>query len=254
MRKVLWSLLFFSCLINSAHAKGNWFIGGNTGASFPIISQNNHLATGAGWPDDQYNNNGVDTAAVLSAEAGYRWARQNVWLPFYSLGVSYSYVFPSTIKGTIDQYSLPQFENYKYSYKVQRQTFLAFFKADLYRWKTLMPYLLAAAGVSVNKADSFKEHAFYGVTPRISPNFGDQSNAYFSYAFGAGFDLILRENLWLNLGYEYGNQGYARTGSGQNYTTLTDTNYSTDNLQTKMASNSVLLSLIYFFDARKGDV
>lgn len=249
MQRMFWCFLLSFCLAGSIRAQGHWYGNGSVGATFLNVDHNNYISAGPGWPNDlDSNNTNVNAAALIGLEGGYQWAFDRVWIPSYSVGANYSYLFPATIKGTIFQYSLPQFENYTYHYQIQSQTLLAMAKLDLVSWQRFMPFLLVGAGVSLNTAKNYTEQAVPGVTPRVSPGFSDSTNAYFSYALGAGVDYILKRNLWMSLKYQYGNEGYAQTGHGANTSTLTATNFSTDRLKTKLTSNSVLFSLTYIFD------
>lgn len=247
MQRIVFFFLFYFCLINSLQAQGNWFGGGSLGATFPNVSHNDYISPGPGWPNDRYTNHNVGTTASLALQGGYQWAFNHAWLPFFSLGASYNYMAPVKVTGKVDQYSLPEFENYNYQYKIQSQMFLAFTKLDLYRWRNLMPFLLAGAGVSLNNASNYVEQAVPDVTARVSPGFKGSTNTFFSFVLGAGFDFFVQEDLLLSLQYEYAHQGYAQTGPGVDLDLLTDTNYSTDHLKTKLTSNSVLFSLIYLF-------
>lgn len=248
MQKTLCRSLFLFCLSTSVLAEGNWIAGVGAGATFINVDNNHYVSPGGGWPVDRYHNNSVDATGLLALNGGYQWALNSAWLPYYSLAASYTYGFPAKVKGNVEQYSLPEFTNYNYQYKIQTQTFLAQIKADLYQWRGLMPFLLAGAGVSLNNASNYAEQAVPGVTPRINPAFTGQTNTYFSYVFGAGLDYILQKNIWVNLTYQYSNLGKAQTGPGTNASMLTGMNYATDNLKTNVRSNSVLLGVTYLFD------
>ncbi len=248
MQKMLYRSLFLFCLSTSVLAQGNWIAGVGAGATFLNVDNNHFVSSGTGWPNDKYHNTSVDATGLLVLNGGYQWARDSAWLPFYSLAVSYTYGFPAKVKGKVSQYSLPEFTNYNYQYKIQTQTFLAQIKVDLYQWRSLMPFLLAGAGVSLNNASNYAEQAVPGVTPRINPGFQGQTSTYFSYVLGAGLDYIVQKNIWVSLTYEYSNLGRAQTGPGENTGILTDTNYAADNLKTNVRSNSVFLSMTYLFD------
>lgn len=248
MQKMLCRVLFFFCLSGSVFSQGNWFTGIGAGATFLNVDDDHFISSGPGWPNDRYHNTSVDAAALFVLDGGYQWTHNSLWFPFYSLGVSYTYGFPAKVKGEVQQYSLATFNNYNYQYKIQTQTFLAEFKADLYRWRCLMPFLVAGAGVSLNNASNYAERPNPGVTPRINPAFKGQTNTNFSYAVGAGLDFIVQKNIWASLTYKYTNLGEATTGPGVNATTLTGTNYDSDNLKTDLSSNSVFLSVTYLFD------
>jgi opacity protein-like surface antigen len=247
MHKTLCRSLFLFFLSTVVLAQGNWFAGVGSGATFLNVDNNHHVSSGAGWPNDTYHNTNVDATALLVLDGGYQWAHDSAWLPFYSLGASYTYGFPTAVNGKVEQYSLPEFTNYHYHYKIQTQTILAQFKLDLYQWQGLMPFLLAGAGASVNYARSYMENPVSGVTPRVSPGFKDQTNTYFAYVFGTGLDYIVQKNLWLGLTYEYSNLGSAKTGRGANTDMLTGMNYATDHLKTSVRSNAVFLSMTYLF-------
>ncbi|HFK5879033.1 TPA: outer membrane protein [Legionella pneumophila] len=239
---ILVLVLFIINSISYAHSiQGNWYIGENIGVAFPKIIDNHFVATGIGWPDDQYSNHNIDSAAFFSLLGGYQWSTQNNWIPFFSLGIRYSYVTPSTVNGTILQYSLPEFENYNFQYKIQRQTYLGMIKANIVRYYNVMPFLTVGLGWSTNKVSHYFDTPLLGITPRISPAFQNHTNSHFSYILGAGIDYIVKNNLWLGLEYHYGDFGQAQTGFG----ILT---YSNEYLKTKLTGNTIALNINYIFN------
>lgn len=169
-----------------------------------------------------------------------------MWLPYYSLGLRYTYVSPNTIKGTIDQYSAPGFENYSFKYHVQEQSVLAVAKLDLVRLQKLMPYILVGGGFTINTVYGYREEPFSGVTPRVSPGFASQSNTNFAYIAGCGFDVIVKRRLWLNFEYDYGHYGAINSGKGANTATLTGMNYSNTSLHNTLNSNAFLVGATYY--------
>lgn len=78
-----------------------------------------------------------------------------------------------------------------------------------------MPYLNGGVGISNNQTNAYKESAFSGVTPRISPNFASQSNSTFAYNLGAGLDIALGPHHFISLGYDYQNFGTFSSGPGK---------------------------------------
>lgn len=216
-----------------------WYVGGSVGGTRPIISHTTIVNNDFGWPSDQYRNHHVGTNAQLGIQSGYTWATCHCWFPSYTLGASYTYVFPTEINGRLRQFSLPEFENYNFRYKVQRQTFLALFKVDIYRWCRMMPFVTLGAGFSLNRSESYSERALANVTPRLSPHFGSKVNAAPSYIIGAGFDFIANKNFLLSLEYNYGYFGHARTRHG-------DEDFAQQKLATKLNANTILLSANYY--------
>jgi opacity protein-like surface antigen len=224
----------------------NLYVGAGVGESFYRVQGNNSLGTGAGWPDDKYVSDGISNEPYGFIAAGYTWMLSDAWLPSYSLGLRYMYVAPATISGHIDQFSLPGFTNYNYSYDVQLLNLLAVFKLDLYRWYDTMPYIMLGAGVTNVSTSDYTETATSGVTPRVSPNFGSNSANNFAYQVGVGIDYVMRNNLWLNFEVNYIDYGTIYTGKGANYSTLTGTNYDNESLKNTIAATTVFVGLTYY--------
>lgn len=246
MKKIYFSSVLLYSLSHSlcAHSNsihGNWYFGESAGATFPKVTNYHFVGTGPGWPDDLYTNHDVETVGLFSLIGGYAWTTNNQWLPFYSLGATYTYALPAEVSGTIFQYSLPQFENYNYQYKIQRQSFLGIIKADIYRYQNVMPFFSLGLGLSANRANHYREVAINQVTPRVSPGFQAKTDTHFSYTLGTGIDYVIKNNLWLGLEYNYGHFGYAQTGPGTS-------SYATEHLRTKLTASTVALSVYYFLD------
>lgn len=236
---ILLALLSVSQCGFAAPSLYGWYVGGSVGGTSPIISHQSVVRNDLDWPSDQYRYHDVSTNALLALQSGYTWSSCHCWFPSYTLAASYTYVFPSEIKGRVRQFSLPEFENYRFRYNVQRQTFLALFKADIYRWCNLMPFFTVGAGFSLNRSENYAEHALDNVTPRLSPRFGRKTNASASYIIGAGFDFIATRNVLVSLEYHYGYFGHAHTRSG-------DEDFAQQKLATKLNSNTILLSANYY--------
>lgn len=254
-----WMIGFVSFLIVSTSLAmpkqfcDSWYINFGGGVNFPRTTQNAFVTTGPGWPDDLYIGSSTENTPIATVGFGYTWFNtadtlDNYWLPFFSLGLSYSYIFQSQIKGRIQQYSLSQFENYTFQYQVQRQTILALAKLDIYRWRVIMPYLILGAGVSFNRSTNYSEQANPNVTPRISPGFNSNTQSHSSALAGLGLDLMVQDNLWASFEYDYGYYGYSKTGFGQNDANVTGFNYANSALSNKLTSSTALFILTYFFE------
>jgi opacity protein-like surface antigen len=252
--KRIFTICVLSCVasLTSAYAtpypaSGKTYIGGGIGELFPKVNTTQTIPTGAGWPNDTYtNNSNPSNEGFLYVNGGRTWKRQSNWLPYYSVGVRYTYSSNMTVKGTVDQYSLPQFNNYTYKYSIQQENLLAIIKADIVRWKRLMPYLTIGGGLSSNNTFNYREQAVSGVTPRVSPGFSSYTSNNFAYILGGGFDFILKKNLWMNLEYNYNHFGTVKTGNGANTPTLTGFNFSNTSLKNKLTANTVMLGVNYY--------
>lgn len=228
---------------------GRWYHTYGVGATVPLNNhKSDYVNTSPGWPPDFYKQKDVSAAPIFTFGFGYYLAFTNRFLPYASLGISYTYAGPYKAHGHIEQYSLPQFRNYSYSYEIQRQTLLMVMKADLINEYAFMPYLTIGLGASFNQARHFEESPLSNVTPRISPNFHRATNVAFSYTVGLGVDYIVQDNILLSLEYYYGSFGTAHTGDSSHHSTPTSTNSSNDHLNNKLTANTILLNVTFVIE------
>lgn len=216
----------------------SWFIGAGAGAGYPGVYHNFRVHAGVGWPDDTYNNSSTESTPLLSLFGGYMLATNCKWVTFYSVGLNYTNAFSSMYRGTLMQYSLPEFQNYNYQYRVKRQTLLGFFKTNLLQVYDVLPFITLAAGVSANTADHYSERPIGPITPRVSPAFKGKTTTYFSYTVGGGLDYVFPPRLRLSLEYAYGYFGFAQT----------DTAPTGQYLRSNLTANSVDVNFTYYFD------
>ncbi|MBX3709677.1 MAG: outer membrane beta-barrel protein [Gammaproteobacteria bacterium] len=227
---------------------GYWYLSAGAGRSLYWMDKDNYVNPGPNWPDDHYYKNDIHDGNFVNVGGGYALTRYHDWFPAFFFGLSYDYAFSGKVSGHINQYNLNQFQNYTYSYDFSRQTLLGVVKADIVRWNCLMPYLTAGTGVSFNKASGYKEQPLANVTPRISPGYASNTNAYWSYMLGIGVDYAMREDIWMSLEYNYADFGLVQTGRGAGTQTVTGVNYSDQHLQNKLKANTFLLSFTYLID------
>lgn len=240
----------FAYFAYNAEYGGSWYFSVGAGRTAPLTSNaNNFVGTGAGWPDDHYIADDTHGSFMGNIGAGYTWFNYNDWFPVLSLGAQYTYTASAKISGVIDQYSLPEFENYSYSYQFRRGTLLGVGKADIVHLGCFLPYITGGIGVSFNKTSNYIEQPLSNVTPRISPGFQSETNTYFSYMVGAGIDYTIYDYLWLSLEYNYGNFGYAKTGGGVATPTMTGFNYENEHLKNKLTANNFLISITYLINS-----
>jgi opacity protein-like surface antigen len=127
--------------------------------------------------------------------------------------VAYQYFFAPNLSGEVTQYSLPDFTNYTYSWKVASSLVSAHAKLNGPIYHRFSPYVSGGLGVVYSKSQ-YSETALGDVTPRISPNYGS-IGAQFAYVLGAGIDYALRpQQLILSAGYQYSNLGTFNSGYG----------------------------------------
>ncbi len=223
-----------------------FYISVGAGEMLNQSSGDNYLGTGAGWPDDHYVRNTITNEPVGFIEIGAAWQRPEAIFPGVSLGLRYMSAAAAKVSGYIDQYSLPDFRNYDFSYQVQLSNLMALLKAGVCRVGIAMPYILAGAGAGIYSTSNYTEQATPNVTPRVSPAFASVSNTQFSYQFGAGIDFAILKTLSLNFEYDHIHYGTVQTGNGVNYATETGTNYDNESLRNKINANTLFLSLTYY--------
>lgn len=215
------------------------------GGFYPQVSGNNYIGTGSGWPDDYYRQQSISSQPTFYIGGGYSWSRPNDWFPYFSLGLQYSYVSSTTVKGYIDQYSLPGFRNYTYQYDVEFYNVLGIAKLDIYDWHGFMPFVSGGLGVANYGTSNYQEAAAPGVTPRVSPGFTAASGTNFAYSLGIGIDYAWQSDLVFSLDFNHQSYGTISTGKGANYPSLTG-NFSNEALKNAIAANTYTFGMSYY--------
>lgn len=185
----------------------NWFIGGDIGYSSPSMNGDS-IFNGTVLPYpfnyDHYNDANPGSGVLLSFLAGYRWETMGTWFPHYSAAFRYRHYFQNTLDGDVVQFSIPAFNNYRYSLDFSSDVFSFLFKTNIYQWNDwVSPYVSASLGVAYNRVKKYRESAKSGVIARVSPAFGKNHNTSLTYSFGLGLDLMMNQFWTVSLGYEY---------------------------------------------------
>ncbi|CDZ76306.1 Opacity protein antigens [Legionella massiliensis] len=220
------------------------YLGIGVGEQWNDFDRNILVSNGSGSPRpndvDRFSTN-QKGQTQLAVSGGYRWSRDEQWLPNYSLGLQYKHIFAKNVGQTIMQYSLPEFTNYNYDWKLQSNVILANTKLNIVNYSRFSPYLTGGIGVAFNNAHGYKERALPDVTPRVSPAFSNHASNEFAFNVGAGLDYQLSDSFLLSLAYEYQDLGKVSSGNGR-------ATWAGQNLHmSSYASNGVLLSLSYLF-------
>ena len=225
-------------------SSAQWFVGAGAGAQFPVsfsdMAVNNGSDLASPYNQDLYAIN-TDSGGVIALSAGRRWQQDSLWMPVYSVGVSWQYYFNTQVGSTIMQYSDPTFVNYNYHWNVKSNLLLATGKLNLIQYGKCSPYINGGIGGAFNSASGYSETALADVTPRISPAFANNSTTQFAYQVGIGVDVQLTPQVIFSLGYNYQNLGAIASGAGTGTwanQTLGSGSY---------GSNEVLISVNYLF-------
>ena len=193
------------------------YLGAVGSISWPSLSDSIGINNGANAPypynTDSYSVNSEPVSA-LALQVGYEWQRKKPWFPAYSLGFQVAHYWLESIKGTITQYALPQFKNYRYSWNLHSDAFTINSKVNVFQYGSFSPFVNAGVGLAINRSNNFDETAFNGVTPRISPGFVNNTQYNISYNLGVGVDYFLTPKFSAILAYNYQNLGSMRSGNG----------------------------------------
>ena len=189
-------------------SKNAWFVGVGGGKAFSHLSKSSvSIANGSGYDppydSDLYTINRNHSTGLLQFLMGYRFHREAVFLPYISTFFQYQYYFSSNIKGTVEQYSLPEFLNYNYVQSYDTNQYMLMGKFDLFQvWKVL-PYISGGVGVVSSSLDTYNETALPGVTARTNPAYRANTISQAAYTLGVGLDFIVTDHIWMTLGYEH---------------------------------------------------
>lgn len=198
-------ILVFGLLTN-VFAHAHWDLGLGAGVNFQNVDDVS-IATEPFWPNDYYTADNVDANAIFSAFVGYRLETDNEFLTAYSLRLNYLYGLSSEVSGNILQYSLPEFNNYDYQYDVQSQALFAQLKIDLYEFANISPFISGGIGAAWNRFSDYSETAKDNITPRVSPDYSNNTQSDFAFILGAGLDYEIDEDWFLLLEYNYADFG-----------------------------------------------
>lgn len=196
----------------------HWFVQLQGGVVFPLSQSNILVDNGSNFPPpanvDVYSVN-QSNQGTIALTVGDRIATQSSLINHYTLSGRLQYVFSANVGDTIMQYSLPEFLNYSYDWKLSTLALTADTKLNLFNFSKFSPYVNGGLGVSFNEARSFDETALPGITPRVSPAYANHTLTQFTYHVGAGLDFLFMPNWLFSAGYEFESFGDFSSGKGQ---------------------------------------
>jgi len=205
----------FASLATKLFHNNNWFVGASLGTARPSIDKSTTVPNGSSQPSpynvDLYNIDQPGSSNAWSVLFGYRWLRDSLFFPMYSIALRYQSLHNFTVNGTIEQYSLPNFTNYNYGADVSAQTWTLQAKLDLYKCRLFAPFLSFGVGKALDKFSGYDESAVSGITPRVSPAFASETNTHTTVNAGFGVDYFLNKQFTFSLAYEYDDFGTIRS-------------------------------------------
>lgn len=226
---------------------GNWFFSVDAEALWANVGNSTTVDNGSDFPApanvDFYSvNNNTQASPGIALSSGYRWQRNQKYIPSYLLAVRYQHLFNHQITGTVEQNSLPEFTNYSFGMGTTTDVVSAYSKIDLFQYNRIMPYIDGGIGAAFNHTTRYQEAASPGVTQRVSPAFTQQTRNTFAYNVGAGIDVILTPQVIMSVGYDY--QSFGALASGYGQTTWANTQLDLG----RLSANTALVGITYLSD------
>jgi len=243
------SFIIFICFVSytKLFAETNlWYAQFQSGVNFPLSKSNKiFVDNGSNFPSPENK----DTYTVShSSHASFMLTVGNKinttlqYLKYYTLSGRLQYNLPTSIDGKVKQYSDPQFLNYKYNWDISNLALTLDTKLGLYNYNELSFYVNGGLGVSFNSAESFDEKPLINVTPRISPDFSDNTITQLTYHIGIGVDYTFIPKWIASFGYEFASFGDFRSGKG-------GTTWANESLKLRAyQTNTVSLGVTHFIN------
>ncbi len=163
----------------------------------------------------------------------------------FQLGIDVKGVHNAELSGSIWEDADSNFNNYKYTYKVNRTQVSV--KGQLLSDVNMVvqPYVNASIGYGVNSAHDFT------ITPKIyeevpAPAFSSGNLRSLNYAFGIGIQKVVNTSWQFGVGYEFANLGKSQLGDAPGQTVNSGIKAS------HLFTNQLLFSASYVFVTKEG--
>ena len=241
MRKLITGLILSAPLVAMAAIKP--FVSLDAGwSSFTNPDRVHHVSFDPTYPSDQYQDHSASNDGTVGITLGAHWQRQTQWLPGIDLGLRYQY-YSTTISGAVDEFSLPQFHDYDYSYSVMANTLMLASKIYLVEFHHFEPFISGSLGISFNQATNYSEAAL--VSPsRVTPSMAGGMHSNRAYTFGAGIRYNITDYAALSLAWQYAHLGYVDTGA---ITTEISSATAGNTMRVPLQNNSIIAALTITF-------
>ena len=216
---------------------GAWYIRGDAGIGIADLRQG-HSDNDYAIPDLAYNSHTLEDSAFIDAGVGYRFNE------YFRADVTGEYRGSAHYQG-VESYTGNGAIGYdNYSAQIRSIVGLVNGYVDLGCWYGVTPFVGAGVGVANVAVRGLTDNGAYPF-----PGYGiagDHSQTNFAFALMAGLDFAITQNLTMELGYRYLNQGSVRSGTIQCQNISAD-QCSHEVQHYKIASNDIRLGFRYAF-------
>lgn len=149
-------------------------------------------------------------------------------------GLTLGFVDDNQMSGIVQEFALPEFDNFNYQYDILSMTAMATLKINFLANDRWQPYVDGGIGIASNDAYNYQE------TPRVegavpmSP-YGEYRSNNLAYSLGLGLMYHVNSALSLGLGYQFSDLGSAKLGVSASQQTI----------QTPMVNDLFLHQLVF---------
>lgn len=129
----------------------------------------------------------------------------------WQLGLSGYFNTEVDSTGHVWQFTLPEFDNFIYNYRIQSKRLMVTGKLLGTVKQTIHPYLSGELGAGFNRANNYRETSLIIEAAPMLP-FSDHTKTSLAWGIGLGVDVDLNTSLRLGLGYQFANLGKISLG------------------------------------------
>jgi opacity protein-like surface antigen len=113
------------------------------------------------------------------------------------------YQTSTTLKGTVWQYGLPQFNNYNFTAPVTSTRLMFDFKPTLFTWQRVKPYAIFGVGAAWNTLSYYETVTGTGINPASFEALSKHTSSHVAWDVGAGFSVAITDKLSATAEYVY---------------------------------------------------
>lgn len=177
------------------------------GPGFPEDNKEETLSLLPPWTSTYTASNNHQVNGLLGLSLGAFTAIKNN----FNLGLGLSAYYHSAIsfQGDVWQFSLPEFDNFSYHYKVQSNRLMFTAKAFTTYKRLFHPYLMGEVGASFNRVYKYYERPYIVEAIPMTP-FANARKSSFAWDIGFGVDFELQPTTFLGIGYQFIDNGKAK--------------------------------------------
>ncbi len=194
---------------------GNWYLRGDAGVSITNFSQKSSTFNPKfpAIPDLRYEESSLDDTGFIDAGVGYRfnqYFRADI-TGEYRGAAHYSSLESYKCQGSPNCRFTPRGYD-AYSGSISSAVGLANGYVDLGTWYAITPFIGAGVGAAYVNVGSILDQGAEAGAGALGFS-GGHSQTNFAFAFMAGLDLSVTQNLKLEVGYRYLDEGNIQTGT-----------------------------------------